>query len=78
MTPLFFRLTVFSFTMTKKPKWIISSLRNLCTKRCLQGCVVREVWLKSRPSQNAEREKLNRPQELGASYTVYCEGLWAC
>lgn len=62
MTPLFFRLTVFSFIMTKKPKWIISSLRNLCTKRCLRGCVLREMWLKSRSSQNAERKKLNRPQ----------------
>lgn len=66
VTPLFFRLTVFSFALTKKAKWIISSLRNLCTKRCLQGCVLREVWLKSRSSQNAERKKLNRPQASGS------------
>lgn len=62
MTPLLFRLTVFSFVMTKKPEWIISSLRNLCTKHRLQGCVLREMWLKSKSSQNAERKKLNRPQ----------------
>lgn len=48
--------------MTKKPEWIISSLRNLCTKHRLQGCVLREMWLKSKSSQNAERKKLNRPQ----------------
>lgn len=80
MTPLFFHLTVFSFVMTKKPEWIISSLRNLCTKHRLQGCVLREMWLKSKSSQNAERKKTEQTtgRELVASYTVYCEWLWAC